>query len=285
MDEFASLEKIQRFVILRFMNEQPVITLLSDFGSKDAYVAAMKGAILSLAPQATMVDASHDIPPQDIRAAAWVLGQFWSFYPAGTIHVAVVDPGVGTDRAALLVEADGQWFLSPDNGLLSWVLKQAKQVRLRKLRADVHRAGEVSATFHGRDVFAPAAGLLASGRAKPQDISDETDSIIMPSWAVVRMEPDRLVGEVVHIDRFGNLITNIQRKQVEEAGWKSFLIQAGPSANIRLCRTYGEAKAGELIALFGSSGTLEIAVANDSAEKKTKLTRGASVAIAQVMGK
>ena len=267
------------------MNEQPVITLLSDFGSKDAYVAAMKGIILSLAPRTTIVDASHEIQPQDIRAGAWVLGQFWSFYPAGTIHVAVVDPGVGTRRAALLIEADGHFFLAPDNGLLSWVVQHAQQVRLRKLRADVHRPNNVSSTFHGRDVFAYAAGLLAGGRAGIEEISDETDNMIMPSWAVIRMEPDRIVGEIVHIDRFGNLITNIQQKQVDEAGWKSFLIQAGPSANIRLCRTYGEAKAGELIALFGSSGTLEIAVANDSAEKKTKLTRGAPVAITQVMGK
>jgi S-adenosyl-L-methionine hydrolase (adenosine-forming) len=262
------------------MNERPIISLLSDFGTADAYVAAMKGVILSLSPQATIIDVSHDIPPQDIRAGAWVLGQCWSFYPAGTIHVAVVDPGVGTERDALLVEADDHWFLAPDNGLLSWVLKQAKQVRLRKLWSDVHRPGDVSSTFHGRDVFAYAAGLLAAGRAKPEDISDETNSVIMPSWAVIRIEADRIVGEVVHIDRFGNLITNIQRKQVEEAGWKCFLIQAGPSANIRLRTTYGDAKDGELIALWGSSGTLEIAVSGGSAEKKTRLTRGATVTVA-----
>lgn len=261
------------------MNERPIITLLTDFGTADAYVAAMKGVILSLAPQATVVDTSHDILPQDIRAGAWVLGQFWNSYPEGTIHVAVVDPGVGTARDALLIEADGHWFLAPDNGLLAWVLKQAKQVRLRKLRAGVHRPGEVSATFHGRDVFAHAAGLLASGRAIPKELSDETDSIIMPSWTVVQMEPDRIVGEVVHIDRFGNLITNIQRKQIEETGWKSFLIQAGTSAGIRLYKTYGDAQEGESIALFGSSGTLELAVAGGSAEKETRLTHGARIVV------
>ena len=263
------------------MAERPIVTLLTDFGTADAYVAAMKGVVLSLAPDATLVDISHDIPPQDIRAGAWVLGQAWSFFPAGTIHVAVIDPGVGTDREALLVEADGHFFVAPDNGLLSWVLKQAKQVRLRKLRADVHRPGEASATFHGRDVFAHAAGLLASGRASVEEISDETKSVVMPSWAIVQIEAKRIVGEVVHIDRFGNLITNIQRKQVEEAGLKSFLIQAGPSANIRLHKTYGDAKAGELIALWGSSGTLEIAISGGSAEKKTCLTRGATVIVAQ----
>jgi S-adenosyl-L-methionine hydrolase (adenosine-forming) len=261
------------------MNERSIISLLTDFGTADAYVAAMKGVILSLAPQVTVVDASHDIPPQDIRAGAWVLGQFWNCYPAGTIHVGVVDPGVGTERDALLIEADGHWFLAPDNGLLSWVLKQAKQVRLRKLRADVHRPGEVASTFHGRDVFAHAAGMLASGRAKPEELSDETNSVIMPSWAIVQIETERIVGEVVHIDRFGNLITNIQQKQVDEMGWKSFLIQAGPSANIRLHKTYGDAKSGELIALWGSSKTLEIAVSGGSAEKKTHLTRGALVVV------
>lgn len=261
------------------MSERPIITLLTDFGTADAYVAAMKGVILSLAPQATLVDISHDIPPQDIRAGAWVLGQAWSAFPAGTIHVAVVDPGVGTGRAALLVEADTQMFLAPDNGILSWVLKQAGQVRLRELRAEVHRPGDVAATFHGRDVFAHAAGLLAGGRARMDDISDETKSVIMPSWAVIHLEQSRIVGEVVHIDRFGNLITNIQRKQVEEMKWPSYAVQAGGVGNVRLCRTYADAKSGELIALFGSSGTLELAVSGGSAAANTHLIRGAEVSV------
>ena len=261
------------------MAERPIVTLLTDFGTADAYVAAMKGVVLSLAPEAILVDISHDIPPQDIRAGAWVLGQAWSSFPAGTIHVAVIDPGVGMDREALLVEADGQLCLAPDNGLLSWVLKQAGQVSLRTLRKEVHRQGEASATFHGRDVFAHAAGLLASGRAMAVDLSEKTDSVIMPSWAGVGVERDRIVGEVVHIDRFGNLITNIQRKQIEEARWPRLAIQAGALTNVRLCRTYGDAKAGELIALFGSSGTLELAVAGGSAAANTHLLRGAAVVV------
>ena len=256
-----------------------MVTLLTDFGAADSYVAAMKGVILSLAPQATVIDASHEIPPQNVRAGAWVLGQYWNFYPDGTIHAAVVDPGVGTDRDALLVEADGYFFLAPDNGLLSWVLKQAKQIRLRKLRPDIHRPGEVSSTFHGRDVFAYAAGLLAAGRSKPEDISDKTNSVIVPSWAVVRIEDGRIVGEIAHIDRFGNLITNITKRQVEETGWTSCLIRAGPTGNIRLCKTYGDSKTGELIALYGSSGTLELAVSDGSAQKQSRLTCGATVIV------
>jgi S-adenosylmethionine hydrolase len=181
----------------------------------------------------------------------------------------------------LLVQADGHFFLAPDNGLLSWVLKQAKQVRLRKLRNEVHRPGELSSTFHGRDVFAYAAGLLAAGRSKPEDISNETNSVIMPSWAVVQIEENRIVGEIVHIDRFGNLITNITKRQVEEAGWTSCLVQAGLSAHIRLCRTYGDSESGELFALCGSSRTLELAVSNGSAQKKSDLTRGAAVIVRQ----
>ena len=118
-----------------------IITLLTDFGTSDAYVAAMKGVILSLAPKAELVDACHNIAPQDVQAAAWTLGQYWSLYPKNTLHVAVVDPGVGTQRDILLVLADDYLFLVPDNGLLTFVLKQAQKVRLRKLKADVHRRG------------------------------------------------------------------------------------------------------------------------------------------------
>ena len=261
------------------MNVRSIVTLLTDFGAADSYVAAMKGVILSLAPWAMVVDASHEIPPQDVRAGAWVLGQFWNYYPDGTIHTAVVDPGVGTCRDALLVEADGHFFLAPDNGLLSGVLKQAKQIQLRKLRPDIHRPGEVSLTFHGRDVFAHAAGLLAAGRSKPEEISDKIHSLIMPSWAAVRIEDSRIVGEIVHIDRFGNLITNITQRQVEETGWTSCFIQAGPFAPIRFCKTYGDSKTGEWIALYGSSGTLEIAVSDGSAQKQSCLTRGATVVV------
>ena len=254
-----------------------IITLLTDFGTSDAYVAAMKGVILSLSPKAELVDACHDIAPQDIQAAAWTLGQYWSFYPAGTMHVGVVDPGVGTSRDILLVLADEHLFLAPDNGLLSFVLKHAKSVRLRKLKPDVHRRGEISATFHGRDIFAYAAGLLAAGRADVPTLSDETSSMVVPSWAVVREDHGCLLGEVVHVDHFGNLITNITRRQVAELCGGSVAISAGTFDHIPLKRAYGEASPGELIALFGSSDTLEIAIAGGSAATKTGLPRGATV--------
>jgi S-adenosyl-L-methionine hydrolase (adenosine-forming) len=256
-----------------------IVTLLTDFGLADSYVAEIKGVIYSFAPYARIVDACHWIAPGDIRAGAWVLGQYWFLYPPGTVHVAVVDPGVGTEREALLVEADGHFFLAPDNGLLTWVLRKAGDVKLATLRPEVHRPGEVCPTFHGRDVFAHAAGLLAGGHSDPDQIADLTTTLVLPPWAAVREEGDRVVGEIVHVDRFGNLITNIQRKLVKERGWVSFAVQAGPFANIPLRRTYGEAGRGELIAVYSSSDTLELAISGGSAAQSTVLGLGTAVTL------
>jgi hypothetical protein len=208
-----------------------------------------------------------------------VLGQYWSKYPTGTVHVAVVDPGVGTDRAALLVEADDQFILAPDNGLLTWALREARHVRLAVLKPDVHRPGEVSATFHGRDVFAYAAGLLAGGRANAGQLADPVNEITVPLWGMVQAAPDRITGEIVHIDRFGNLITNISRHQVVEMKWREYVAQTGLLTSIAVRRTYGEVAQGELLALYGASDMLEIAVSAGSAAKQTGLTRGAAVTV------
>ncbi|MFH0953472.1 MAG: SAM-dependent chlorinase/fluorinase [Verrucomicrobiota bacterium] len=261
------------------MTTKRIVTLLTDFGTADAYVAAMKGVTLSFAPYAEVVDACHWIQPGDVQAGAWVLGQYWALYPPGSIHVAVVDPGVGTERHALLAEADEHLFLAPDNGLLTWVLKQAREAKVGKLRREVHRPGEVSATFHGRDIFAYAAGLLAGGHAGPADLADPTDCLVVPEWGTVRKEADRLVGQIVHVDHFGNLITNILRRQVEEMGWASYAVQAGPMASIPLRKAYGDGEKGELLALYGSSGTLELAISCGSAAQSTVLKRGTAVTL------
>ena len=253
-----------------------VVTLLTDFGTRDGYAAAMKGVLLSRAPGAGIVDAAHDIPPHDVAAAAWALGQYWRFFPAGTIHVAVVDPDVGTLRAILLVEADGHFFLAPDNGLLTWVLRQARHVVLRRLKEGVHR-GEVSATFHGRDIMAHAAGLLASGQATPAELGEDIREIVLPAWAAVERVDDGLRGLIVHVDRFGNLITNIQKHQALESVGAAFVASAGRFSGIPARRTYADAPAGELIALFGSSDTLELAVSGGSAAERTGLARGEPV--------
>lgn len=261
------------------MTKPRVITLMSDFGSADAYVTAMHGVILFFAPYAVIVDACHDIAAGDIRAASWVLGQYWRLFPPQTVHLAVVDPGVGTDRHALAVEADGHVFLVPDNGVLTWVLREAQEVKLARLKPDAHRPGELSATFHGRDIFAYVAGLLAGGHGQLSDFSEPVRGLVTGDWGIVRKELDRIVGEIVHVDRFGNLITNITQKQVQETGWASYAVQAGPLTNIPLYRTYGDVAQGEMLALYGSSGTLEIAVSRGSAAQSSVLKRGTAVVV------
>jgi S-adenosylmethionine hydrolase len=255
-----------------------IVTLLTDFGTADGYAAAMKGVILSMAPDATVVDAAHEIPPQDIRAGAWALSTYWRWFPEGAIHIAVVDPGVGTERDALLIVADGHFFLAPDNGLLAMVLKQSAKVQLYRLLPAVHHPRGKSATFHGRDVFAYAAGLLARGK-KLDAIAEPTCSIVMPSWAAVRAGPDGLLGEVVHVDRFGNLITNISRRQVIEHAGREAVISCNGSAPMALVETYACGEPGSVIALFGSSDVLEIAVVNGSAAQLTGWGRGAVVKV------
>lgn len=258
--------------------ESAIVTLLTDFGTADGYVAAMKGVILSLAPAAVVVDGAHDISPQDVRGGAWVLGTYWRWYPPGTIHVAVVDPGVGTERDALLVAADGYFFLAPDNGLLSWVLKQCGTAQLYRLRQDVHHSAGKSATFHGRDVFAYAAGLLARGEHLDK-LAEPTRAVVMPAWTAVRIASDGLHGEVVHVDRFGNLITNISRRQVAEQVWPEITVSCEGSAPIPLVETYAREQPGMLVALFGSSDALEIAMVNGSAAAQTGWRRGSKVLV------
>lgn len=260
------------------MAARRMVTLLSDFGEMDGYVAAMKGVIASLAPDAEIVDGSHWIPPQDVQAASWVLGQYWSVYPEGTIHVAVVDPDVGTDRAVLLMQAGGHSFLVPDNGLIAWVMEQVGGGTCYRLRPETHRPGEVSATFHGRDIFAYAAGMLAAG-VRPSELGDPVTRILMPPWTKVEVLPDRVVGQIVHVDRFGNLVTNLFRKYFQGAGWGSFVVQSGPFANIALRRTYADVPKGEILCLFGSAGSLEISVSGGSAAQQSPLVRGMAVTV------
>ncbi|OGV44256.1 MAG: hypothetical protein A2X46_10475 [Lentisphaerae bacterium GWF2_57_35] len=185
---------------------------MTDFGRADSYVAEVKGVILSSAPEAQIVDACHEIPFADSMAGAWVLSQYWSFYPAGTIHVA----GVGNSRRNLLAEVDGHVFLAPDNGVLAFVLRDAKTSRVSALRGEVHRPGPVSSTFHGRDVLAWAAALLAKGDVKVSELSDPVERWISLELPLPQATSDGVVGSVVHVDRFGNLITNITRNMLEE---------------------------------------------------------------------
>ncbi len=256
-----------------------IVTFLTDFGTVDGYVAAMKGVVRSQAPSVCLVDAAHDIPPQDVDAGAWAIHQYWRFYPAGTLHVAVVDPGVGSERAALLAEAEGQIFLAPDNGLLSWVFRTAETLTVGRLRPHVHRPEELSNTFHGRDVFAYTAGLLASGAAEPDELVETADSYILGSRVQPEYRPDGVHGRIVHVDRFGNLISNITKADIQDPRKAIRHIRAGDSLIAGLSTHYAEAEEGEIMALISSAGLVEISVNRGSAQNVLGLKRGDAITI------
>lgn len=245
----------------------PAITLLTDFGTADGYVAEMKGVLCTLAPDVPLIDVTHDIAPQDITAARLVLARCWRRFPAGTVHVVVVDPGVGTQRAAIAVESEGRFLVGPDNGVLSPALF-ALDARIVRLPVPITAA----ATFHGRDVFAPAAAALVEGAALT-DLGEPFTTPVRLRTPPPRRDADgSLHGEVLTIDRFGNVITNLMTR--ESAGTVEV---AGQVA--RLVRTYGDAAFGEIVALVGSSGFVEIAMRNGSAAGALGIARGEAVVL------
>jgi S-adenosylmethionine hydrolase len=242
----------------------PVITLLTDFGTADGYVAEMKGVLLSLAPEARIVDIAHDIPPQDIMRARLTVSRYWRRFPPGTVHVVVVDPGVGTARAALAVESEGRFLVGPDNGVLSSAIGVG---HARVVDLDV--PGGASPTFHGRDVFAPAAARLARG--EPLDILGRTHrkSVMIHTPVPIRADGGGVTGEIIAIDRFGNAITNLEPlpgETVTVAGWV-----------VPVVRTFGDVAVGTPCALVGSAGLLEIAVRDGSAANSLGLGVGMPV--------
>ena len=243
-----------------------IITLLTDFGTADGYVAEMKGVLLRLAPGSTVVDLAHDIPPGDVAAGAFVLGRAWAAFPHGVVHVAVVDPGVGTSRRGLAAESGGCRFVAPDNGLLTWVL-QAGPARVVNLPLPPH----ASRTFHGRDLFAPAAARLALG-ATIDELGDRVEDPVLIPLPPPSRDGGSMVGTVVHVDRFGTLITNIPGARVAADA----TVRIGPY-DLALRATFGDVPPGDPVALIGSGGTVEIAVRDGRADTALGATRGASV--------
>lgn len=245
----------------------PIITLLTDFGSQDYFVGAMKGVILSINPAASIVDITHEIPPHNIRAAAFNLLASHKDFPAGTIHVAVVDPGVGSDRRPILIECAKQVFVGPDNGLFSWICEREKQFRGFHLTNQEFFGDPISNTFHGRDIFAPVAAALSNGVA-PEKFGPMIDDLIQLESLKPR-KTDKGVTEasIIHIDRFGNCITNLTTDDFDEGG----LSEAELSVNGREVSSQreffadGRVNKAELFCVFGSAGYLEIAAQNYSA--------------------
>jgi S-adenosylmethionine hydrolase len=263
----------------RSARNQPPITLLTDFGTADYFVAAMKGVILSAYPSARIIDLTHDIPAQDIEAAAFTLLATYSAFPSGTIHVAVVDPGVGSNRRAILIEAHGQFFVGPDNGLFSYVCDEAKP-RIFHLNQPKYFRQPVSDTFNGRDIFAPVAAALARGIV-PRKLGVEVDDHVrLPALGPV-VSRGLINGRVIHIDHFGNCVTNITRNELTEA-----IINDGFRLEIKgqrieeLRRFFAEeTRENRLFCVWGSAGFLEIAVKNNSAAKSLNVMRGDLVSV------
>ncbi len=257
-----------------------IITLTTDFGAGSRYAAAMKGVILSLHPSAVLVDLSHDIPPQDVRRAALLLDDAADWFPPNTIHVAVVDPGVGTDRALVYARIAGQHFLAPDNGLLGRLAARNPPETIRRLAEPSFWLERISATFHGRDILAPVAARIAEG-LDPNRLGPPMERLAALDWPEPKVGNQRIDGVVVEIDSFGNLITNITAERF-----------AGLPTDRRACvvcniyetwgihRAYAEQPSGTLIALVGSSGRLELALVGGNAARRLGIEVGAPVTLA-----
>ena len=261
---------------------RPVIALLTDFGNRDHYAGTMKGVALGICPDVTLVDITHDLPPHDVLTGALELAACYRYFPSGTIFLVVVDPGVGSSRRGLAVEAGEYRFVAPDNGVLTVVLDEIPAKRVVELTERRYARPTVSRTFEGRDRFAPAAAWLARGI----DLS----AFGRPAGAIRRLDlpkpqvaDEAIVGEVVRVDRFGNLITNIDRKTFDRFASAHdggpLAIQVGLHQVGRVVSTYADAGAGEVCALFGSSEHLEVAANGSNAALLLQLGRGAVVRV------
>jgi S-adenosylmethionine hydrolase len=256
-----------------------IITLTTDFGHGSPYVAAMKGVILSLNPAVTVVDITHDVPAQDVRYAAIVLEDVSDRFPGGTVHVAVVDPGVGTDRACVLARIGRQCYLAPDNGLLTRLARRTPPSKIVRLTEPDYWLHPVSATFHGRDIFAPVAARLSLG-LEPDHLGVPMERLFMLDWPEVRRSPGRIEGSVIFVDSLGNLVTDITAEVLAEGvGASELRIFCRSHCVTGLSRTYGDAPQGALIALVGSSGRLELALVGGSAAAATQARCGERVLV------
>jgi S-adenosylmethionine hydrolase len=255
---------------------QPIITLTTDFGLSDHYAGTMKGVILGIAPRAAIVDLSHDIRPYEITQGAYLISQAYRYFPKGTVHVAVVDPGVGSSRRPLLMEAAGHRFIGPDNGIFSMIFSREKH-KVREITASRYFLSPVSRTFHGRDVFAPCAAHLAAG-VRPAQFGKLIQDYLKPASERPIQTARRVwTGTVLHVDRFGNLVTNFTVSEFPDFTTRPFELSIGLVKIRRLALTFSECNPGEVFAISGSSGYLEIAVNQGSAARLLGCGPGAPV--------
>jgi len=256
-----------------------IVTLTTDFGTADTFVGVMKGVILSLAPDAVLVDLTHEIPPQDAMAGALALESAVEYYPRGTLHVAVVDPGVGTDRLPIAISTERATFVGPDNGIFTLALRKTPLRQAVRLSNSTYFRHPVSATFHGRDIFASVAGHLAAG-VPFRSLGDPIDRVVELALPEPKWKGEELELRVLWIDRFGNLVTNLDRPTFDRTGLpESVTLHAGGLTVHGICRTFGDVGRGEPVAYFGSGGRLEVAVREGSAQEASGARRGDCVVL------
>lgn len=259
-----------------------IVTLLTDFGTRDYFVGAMKGALLSVNPDARVVDITHEVAPHDVEEAAFTLLAAFETFPAGTVHVAVVDPGVGSSRRAIAVEGAGQFFVGPDNGVFGHVYERLGRFRVFHVVKDKFFRESVSKTFHGRDVFAPVAGALSRGTRARQLGPEVTDFVRLPFVTPFQRNASTLVASVIHVDRFGNCVTNVTQRDLggeANARGARLIVDGGEISSFRSFFAEDAGATGEPFAVWGSTGLLEIAVFRDSAARVLGLGRGSELEV------
>jgi S-adenosylmethionine hydrolase len=256
----------------------PIITLTTDFGYADPFVGIMKGAILCITPNVQIIDLNHGIAPQDIRAAALTLAASVDYFPQGTIHVAVVDPGVGSERRPILIHSAGHYFVGPDNGVFSFALKDKESLVIVHLSNEAYHSQPKSQTFHGRDVFAPVAAHLARGAPLAEFGSPSKDCVSL-AWPAVERAGEFIVGEVLYIDRFGNLFTNIHKRDLTGVAKEKVRVHLNEVKIQGLAQNYAAGDKKTYIALVNSWGLVEIASYNDSAASRSEARIGDKVRV------
>jgi len=255
-----------------------LITLTTDFGVQDHYVGVMKAVMLSTAPGVTMIDISHEIPPQDIMAGAWVVKNSALLFPPRSVHLVVVDPGVGTPRKPIAIQIEDQFFVGPDNGIFSLIADQHEHHAVELTDPQFWRPAP-SNTFHGRDIFAPVAAHLANG-TDINKLGEPLKGLETYRWAVPISDKDGVQGWIIHIDHFGNLVTNIPTEMIYEAGRDAQIkIYVGNTILDKIVDTFGEVTEGEPAAYIGSAGMLEIAINKGNAHKMLGVEKGAQISI------
>ena len=257
-----------------------IVTLTTDFGAKDPYVAEMKAAILKISPDAVIVDITNEIEKFNIPMGAFMLASAAPYFPEGSVHVAVVDPGVGTRRRSIVIQTPHGFFVGPDNGLLILAAEKQGILRIHELSNPRYMLAQISHTFHGRDIFAPAAAHLTRG-VTLETFGPEIRDVVRPKFSKLEKKNDMLLGEVLHVDDFGNIITNIDEGVISQLCLKAMVSIALSCKRVKLrfCKAYGEVEPHEPLALIGSHRYLEISVNQGNASNEFKTKAGDKIAV------